>query len=218
MIQPSRFHEVGWRVIQHTAATRFRTGSLADGFALVQAIGGKVGAGDRPPHLDLRPNGVTVRLVADDRSELTEGDLTLATEITAIARDLNFAANPADVQNVQIAIDTLVMADVLPFWRAVLGYDFVELTGDNLVDPKHIGPTVWFQQMDAPRPQRNRIHVDLYVPQEVAEGRIAAAIEAGGRIVYDGHAPMWWTLADPEGNEVDVAPWPDLDETDEGEA
>ena len=135
----------------------------------MQAIGGKVGAGDRPPHLDLRPNGVTVRLVADDRSELTEGDLTLATEITAIARDLNFAANPADVQNVQIAIDTLVMADVLPFWQAVLGYDFVELTGDNLVDSKHIGPTVWFQQMDAPRPQRNRIHVDLYVPHDEAE-------------------------------------------------
>lgn len=80
----------------------------------------------------------------------------------------------------QIAIDALVMADVLPFWQAILGYDFVELTGDSLVDPKHIGPTVWFQQMDAPRPQRNRIHVDLYVPHEQAEGRIAAAIEAGG--------------------------------------
>jgi len=105
---------------------------------------------------------------------------------------------------------------VLPFWRAILGYDFVEVTGDNLVDPKHIGPTVWFQQMDAPRPQRNRIHVDLYVPHEQAEGRIAAAIEAGGRIVYDGHAPLWWTLADPEGNEVDVAPWPDLDEPEDG--
>jgi 4a-hydroxytetrahydrobiopterin dehydratase len=66
--------------------------------------------------------------------------------------------------------------------------------------------------MDAPRPQRNRIHVDLYLPQDVAEARIAAALAAGGRIVNDEHAPHWWTLADPEGNEVDVAPWPDLDE------
>ena len=215
MIQPSRFHEVGWRVIQHTAATRFRTGSLAQGVVLAQAISGLAGAGDRP-HLDLRPDGVTVRLVADDRSVLTENDLTLAAGISAIASDLDIAADPACVQNVQIAIDALVMADVLPFWQAILGYDFVELTGDSLVDPKHIGPTVWFQQMDAPRPQRNRIHVDLYVPHEQAEGRIAAAIEAGGRIVYDGHAPLWWTLADPEGNEVDVAPWPDLDEPEEG--
>jgi 4a-hydroxytetrahydrobiopterin dehydratase len=30
--------------------------------------------------------------------------------------------------------------------------------------------------------------------------------------VNDEHAPYWWTLADPEGNEVDVAPWPDMDD------
>ena len=47
--------------------------------------------------------------------------------------------------------------------------------------------------------------------QDQAETRIAAAIDAGGRIVNDTHAPEWWTLADPEGNEVDVAPWPDRD-------
>ena len=52
------------------------------------------------------------------------------------------------------------------------------------------GPTVWFQQMDMPRPQRNRIHVDLYLPQDARpRRRIAAAVEAGGRIVYDGDAP-----------------------------
>ena len=214
MIQPSRFHEVGWRVIQHTAATRFRTDSLVQGVGLAQAIGGLAGAGDRP-HLDLRPDGVTVRLGADDWI-LTEDDLTLAAGISAIASDLDIEADPAGVQNVQIAIDALDMSGVLPFWEAILGYDFVEVTGDNLVDPKHIGPTVWFQRMDAPRPQRNRIHVDLYVPHEQAEDRIAAAIEVGGRIVYDGHAPLWWTLADPEGNEIDVAPWPDLDEPEDG--
>jgi hypothetical protein len=30
---------------------------------------------------------------------------------------------------------------------------------------------------------------------------------AGGTIVNDGYAPMWWTLTDPEGNEVDLATW-----------
>jgi 4a-hydroxytetrahydrobiopterin dehydratase len=28
-------------------------------------------------------------------------------------------------------------------------------------------------------------------------------------VVSDENAPEWWTLADAEGNEVDVAPWPD---------
>ena len=63
--------------------------------------------------------------------------------------------------------------------------------------------------MDAARPQRNRIHIDVSVPRDQAETRIAAALAAGGRVVSDAHAPHWWTLADPEGNEADVAPWRD---------
>ncbi|MBE8520687.1 hypothetical protein ILP97_24905 [Amycolatopsis sp. H6(2020)] len=66
---------------------------------------------------------------------------------------------------------------------------------------------LWFQQMDAPRPQRNRIHVDISVPHDLAEARVAAAIAAGGRLVSDRNAPAWWALADAEGNEVDVATW-----------
>ena len=45
-------------------------------------------------------------------------------------------------------------------------------------------------------------------------GRFAkgpAAIAAGGDMVSDENAPGWWTLADTEGNEVDVASWPDRD-------
>ena len=66
------------------------------------------------------------------------------------------------------------------------------------------GPTVYFQQMDAPRPQRNRIHIDVWVPHDQAEQRVAVAITAGGHLVTDEHAPGWWVLADPEGNEACV--------------
>ena len=55
------------------------------------------------------------------------------------------------------------------------------------------------------RKQRNRIHVDVYVPDDQAGARVEAALAAGGRIVYDAEAPEWWTLADPEGNELDIA-------------
>ena len=34
-----------------------------------------------------------------------------------------------------------------------------------------------------------------------------AALAAGGRLVSDEHALAWWTLADAEGNEADVATW-----------
>ena len=132
------------------------------------------------------------------RGQVDEGQ-----SIRSAARDLGVEADPSAVQFIQIAIDALVIPDVRPFWEAVLGYR--PIGDEDLIDPRSEGPTIWFQQMDAPRPQRNRIHIDLYLPQEQAEARIAAAIEAGGRIVNDAHAPEWWTLADPEGNEFDVA-------------
>jgi 4a-hydroxytetrahydrobiopterin dehydratase len=111
------------------------------------------------------------------------------------------------LQAVQVAIDALVIPEVLPFWQAVLGYRKVD--DADLIDPRLAGPPFWFQQMDAPRPQRNRIHVDVYVSQDEAETRVAAGLAAGGHLVSDAHAPEWWTLADAEGNEVDIAPWPD---------
>jgi 4a-hydroxytetrahydrobiopterin dehydratase len=49
------------------------------------------------------------------------------------------------------------------------------------------------------------VHVDGFVPNDGADARVAAALSAGGRLVDDSHAPHWWTLADPEGNEVEVA-------------
>lgn len=205
-IASASFHEIGWRVLAYAAATYVRTGSFADGARLADTIGRIADRAGHRPDIDVRPDGVTVRLTVNEEGVLTQADLAFAGEISAVARDLGLELDPTRVQMIQIAIDAMVIPDVLPFWQAVLGY---RAFGDSLVDPEFEGPTVWFQQMDAPRPQRNRIHVDLYLPQDQAQARITAALEAGGRIVYDGHAPQWWTLADPEGNEVDVAPWPD---------
>ncbi|HZX54381.1 MAG TPA: VOC family protein, partial [Ilumatobacteraceae bacterium] len=50
-----------------------------------------------------------------------------------------------------------------------------------------------------------RTHIDVFVPDDQAQARVAAALAAGGRVVYDAEAPEWWTIADPEGNEVDIA-------------
>jgi 4a-hydroxytetrahydrobiopterin dehydratase len=151
---------------------------------------------------------VTVRLIAitEDYYGLIERHVELASEISALAREQGAAADPSAIQSVQVAIDTLVSPDVMPFWRAVLGYEYRgDTTDEDLIDPRGRGPSLWFQRMDAPRPQRNRVHVDVFVPIDLGEARVAAALAAGGSLVSDEHAPMWWTLADAEGNEVDVA-------------
>jgi len=211
-ITPRQFHEAGgvedWRVLFGGACAHFRTGSFAAGVALVYKIGRLADAGRHHPAVDLRDDGVTVRLRTHDSDGLSERDVALARRISAAARELDAPADSTAVQTVQVALDALVGHAVRPFWRAVLGYQDVGEVGDgDLVDPHGRGPSVWFQQMDAPRPQRNRLHIDLSVPHDQAEARIAAALAAGGHLVTDRYAPAWWTLADAEGNEVDVATW-----------
>jgi 4a-hydroxytetrahydrobiopterin dehydratase len=208
-ITPQRFHEVDWRVVRSDACAHFRTGSFAAGVALVDAIGTLAEAANHHPDVDLRSDGVTVRLRTHRVGDLTEREVALAQQISAAARELGVPVDPTAVQIVQVAIDALVISDVIPFWRAVLGYR--EDGDEDLIDPLFQGPPLWFQRMDAPRPQRNRIHIDVYVPHDQAEARVAAALAAGGHVVNDENAPEWWTLADAEGNEVDVAPWPDQD-------
>ena len=89
----------------------------------------------------------------------------------------------------------------------MLGYVDRDDDGEDLLDPRGRGPLIWFQQMDEPRTQRNRIHVDIWVPHDEAEARVQATLAAGGRLVTDRYAPSWWTLADSEGNEADVCTW-----------
>lgn len=211
-VTPRQFHDASgvddWRMLFGGVCAYFRTGSFTAGVALVEAIGRLVDPADCQPHVDLRPAGVTVRLPREE--DLSRRDVELARQISAAARALGAVADPAGVQTVQLAIDALVSAEVMPFWRAVLGYD--ALGDEDLVDPHGRAPSIWFQELDAARPQRNRIHVDVSVPHDQAEARVAAAIAAGGRLVGDENAPAWWTLADPEGNEVDVATWMDRDQ------
>ncbi len=193
-----------WRVLFSGPLAFYRTGSFGAGAALVGAIAAAAREVDHYPDVDLRPDGVTVRLRQAGRG-LTARDVELARRISVAAREQGVPADPAVLQHLQLTIDALVSADVMPFWRAVLGY--LPVGDEDLVDPHARGPALWFQDMDAPRPQRNRIHVDLSLPHDQAEARVAAALAAGGRLVSDANAPSWWALADAEGNEVDIATW-----------
>jgi 4a-hydroxytetrahydrobiopterin dehydratase len=195
----------GWHILFDGAHAYFRVDSFAAGVDLVRAIGDLSAAAGTQPDVDLRPDGVFVRLGLTPVSpHLTEPEVEFAKQLAATAREHGATADPSALQLVQISIDAMVSTEVIPFWQAVLGYDPV---GDeDVLDPHRRGPNIWFQEMDEPREQRNRIHVDLAVPYEQAEARVAAAVAAGGRVVRD-RAPTYWTLADPEGNEVDVATW-----------
>ena len=212
-ISPKQFHESDgvedWRVIGEGACAYFRTGSFAAGVLLVQAIGELGGLDDHHPDVDLRHDGVTVRLitVSDDWYGPSHRDVDLARQISAIAREQGVSADPSAVQTLLVIPGAPVTAEVMPFWRAVLGYEpRSDSPDEDLVDPRSRGPSFWFEPMNEPRPDGGgAIHVAIWVPHDKAEARIAAALAAGGRMVRDQFAPAWWTLADAAGNEADIA-------------
>jgi 4a-hydroxytetrahydrobiopterin dehydratase len=195
-----------WRVVGDGAAAYFRTGSLAAGARFVQEVSALDGVDGHGPSLDLRTGGVTAHLVTcTDSFGLSQRDVVLARQISAIARRLHLPADPSAVRSVQVTVDVLARPEVAPFWRAVLGYAERPGSSTELHDPHRRGPVFYFQQLAEPRPQRNRIHLDVWVPHDQAQRRVGAALAAGGRMVSDAHAPAWWILADAEGNEACVA-------------
>jgi 4a-hydroxytetrahydrobiopterin dehydratase len=204
-----QFHEADgvedWRAVADCVGALFRTDGFAHGVRLAGDIGALVEAADYRADIDLRATSVTVCLAGGEEGGLSGRDVEVARRISATARALDAPADPAAVQVVTLTVDALDTPAVRGFWAAVLGYD--ERGDEDVVDPVRRGPGIWFQPTDDPRPQRNRLHVDVYVPPEQAEARIAAALAAGGRVVTDEHAPSWWVLADAEGNEACVCTW-----------
>jgi 4a-hydroxytetrahydrobiopterin dehydratase len=214
---------LGWRYVLGTLCAWLPVRSLAEAAdvgARVAAVCG--GDADASLKLDLRPDRVVLALQSRASASVGPRELTLARRISAAAGELGLATvagvggdAPRSVQVLEIAIDAMDIAAVRPFWKAVMGYaDEAGNDGpeDPLVDPVGQGPTIWFQQMDAPRPQRNRIHLDISVPHDEAARRLQATLDAGGVIVADGWAPAFWVLADPEGNEACITTWQGRDE------
>jgi len=209
-IRPSSFREEpgldDWRVLGEGACAYYRTANFAEGAAFVAALAALPGPAERAPDVDLRPDGVTVRLITStgELYGLTEGDPDLARRITALAADLGLTPDPAALTGVQVTLDALDIAAVTPFWSALLAYDHRAGSPEDLIDPHRRNAPFYFQHMDAPRPQRNRVHIDVWIPHDQAESRITAALAAGGTLITDAYAPSHWVLADPEGNEACV--------------
>lgn len=194
-----------WRVLLRALQTSFRTGSMAKGVEFAARIGAAADQANHHPDVTITYPRVHVLLTTHEVNGLSTRDVDLARTISAIAVELGLTGEPAAVAQLEIAIDALDIPAVKLFWEAVLGY---KPDGEvDSIDPYGRAPGFWFQQMDAPRPQRNRIHIDVTVPHDVAEQRIAAALAAGGTLVSDKDAPAWWVLADPEGNEACISTW-----------
>lgn len=193
-----------WRHIFEALRTRFRTGDFATGLRLVGRIGELAEAANHHPDVDLRYPHVNVTLFSHDVFGVTSRDVDLARGISEAAAELGVEADPSAVSVVEIGLDSADHAEIKPFWRAVLGMTDHPRFDQELRDLSGALPTLWFQQTTPHDEPRQRFHLDIRVPPEVADERIAAALAAGGRLVSDEEAPRYVVLADAQGNKACV--------------
>ena len=220
--------DVGWRYVLGTLCACVPVRSLTRAVEVTAAAVAAAGA-DADDHLraDLRPDRVELSVQTRALATVTGRDVQLARRVTAAVGELGLspawatsAESPRPVQMLEMAIDALDIGAIRPFWKAVMAYaDEPGRSGpeEAIVDPAGQLPAIWFQQMDAPRPQRNRVHFDITVAHDEAAARVRAALAAGGRLVDDSFARSFWVLADAEGNEVCVCTWMDRDEREQRE-
>ena len=181
--------EIGtdWRVLDGAATAWFDAPSLIEGAALAGRIVELSGA----IAVDLRATGMRVRLDSDEH----------AAAVSAAARDLGLAANPAVLQQVSVVFESANPAVVRRFWQRVLDY----APGDDggLADPLRRDPALRVRYSAEVRPLRNRIHLDVVRP--------AAAVEQAD--LGEPFGPFGVCHTDPDGNEVDLVPGDALGET-----
>jgi 4a-hydroxytetrahydrobiopterin dehydratase len=215
---------LGWRFVLGSALAHVRVGSLTQAVSVAGHVIGAAGdSADESLRMDIRRDQVILTLQSLRNGWVNRREVELAGQISAAVHELGLVTDPdvsgdggggaglmRSAQVLEIAIDAMDIAAIRPFWRAVLGYDDEpgrSGPADALVDPAWESPAVWFQQMEEPRPQRNRIHFDVSVPHDEARHRIQAALDAGGTLLSDAEAPAFWVLADAEGNEACVTTW-----------
>jgi 4a-hydroxytetrahydrobiopterin dehydratase len=209
---------IGWRHVLGALLTSVPVGSLAQAAEVAARLVADAGsAADDHLVVDLRHDRVVLALRSRPTGTLTSVDVRLARAISATVGELGLRTEPdvdsgapRSVQLVEIAIDAMDIPAIRPFWQAALSY--VPDPGDPdpegaLVDPVGQGFAVWFQQMDQPRQQRNRIHLDISVPHDEPHRRMQAVLAAGGVLLSDREAPAFWVFADAEGNEACITTW-----------
>lgn len=197
-------HLDDWRRLAQALHARYLTGDFVTGLAFVTAIGEAAEQANHHPDVTLTYPHVDVKLLSHDAGAITQRDVDLARRISEIAREQGITADPHAVTEIELALDTADTAALGPFWAALLTGSTASVDGDDVVDPAGRVPLLWFQHTDAHETPRQRFHIDLWVPHDVAEERIAAAVAAGGRVVDDSNAPSFVVVADPEGNRACV--------------
>jgi 4a-hydroxytetrahydrobiopterin dehydratase len=208
-----------WRKLGQGLHARYRVDGFAAGARFVGAL--EVA---HPPRVTLGDGFVDLKLISQDAvyrdgdgvehlvEWVTDRDLEAARRLSEIAAEQGVVAVPDEITVIEMAIDTAHAATIAPVWAALLtgSVDAVGRgsIGGDVRDATGRVPILWFQETDEHETPRQRFHIDVWVPADVADQRIAAAVAAGGIVVDDSEAPSFTVIADQDGNKACVCTAP----------
>jgi 4a-hydroxytetrahydrobiopterin dehydratase len=209
-----------WRKLGQGLHARYVVGDFGAGVRFVAAVGEAGDAVGHHPRVTMGDGYLDLKLLSQDAvyrdgdgvehviEWVTQKDVDLARRISEIAAEQAVGADPASIATMELALDTADAATIAPVWAALLTGGTEALgrgtIGDDVRDATGRVPILWFQDTDEHETPRQRFHVDVWVPPEVAEQRIAAAVAAGGVVVDDSQAPSYTVIADQDGNKACV--------------
>ena len=194
-----------WRKLAQALHARYRIADFKAGAAFIAAIAEAAEAAGHHPDVKMTDGVVDVSLCThEDGLWVTQQDIDMARRITGIARQNGLEPEPTAVTQLEMALDTAHEDGVAPFWSVLLTGSPGNKIYDSIFDPTGRVPSMWFQGTSEHETPRQRWHFDVWLAPEVADGRIAAAVAAGGSVFDDSHAPSFTVLADPDGNKVCV--------------
>jgi 4a-hydroxytetrahydrobiopterin dehydratase len=207
-----------WRKLAQGLHARYVVDDFGAGARFVSAIAEAGKSLAHQPLVSMGKGYVDLQLVTGDAiyrddegtehviERVSQQDVDLARRITDIAAEQGLAADPASVSEVELGLDTATSETIAPVWAALLTGD-VESQGrgtpsDEIRDATERVPNLWFgdEPSGADGAGMARFHIEVYVPPEVVEERIAAVLAAGGVIVDDSESPGLTVVADQDGN------------------
>lgn len=106
---------------------------------------------------------------------------------------------------VTVVIDAVQPRAVADFWRAVLGWEEVEVEAEviSIAPADRSGPGIDVCRVPEAKKTKNRLHLDLRADGCTTSEELQRLLALGARRVDVGQGPhvSWVVLADPEGNE-----------------
>ena len=211
-------HLTDWRKLAQGLHARYVVADLRSGARFLAAAADAVG--DHGDHLraTVGDGFIDLKLITldavyrdGDGNEhevewVTERDLDLAHRISEVAAEHAARPDPAGITNIELALDTAHEERLATFWSALLtGGQAARgrgTIGNDVRDGDGRVPYLWFQETEEHETPRQRFHLDVFVPRERAQQRIAAALDAGGVVVSEEDG--FTILADPDGNKACV--------------